>query len=90
MIGLETFVQECCLPNQRNDYVIKCSDFHNDGWHGGYLEINGKKYCENFDQGFEMFDILPNIWYNPTGIIISLFDHLSKLTMWKKSGVWQS
>ena len=70
MIGPGKFEQECCLPDHINDYAIKCHDAYGDGWHGGYLEINGEKYCENFDRGHEMFDTLPNISYNPTGMLI--------------------
>ena len=28
-------------------------DSYGDGWHGGYLEINGQKYCEDFTTGSE-------------------------------------
>ena len=27
----------------------KCS--YGDGWHGGYLEINGVRYCDDFSSG---------------------------------------
>ena len=72
-IGPETFEQECCLPDHTHYYAITCNDTYGDGWHGGYLEINGGKYCESFDEGFEMLDILPNISYDPTGMITSQF-----------------
>ena len=70
-IGPGSFEQKCCLPDHINDYAITCNDAYGDGWHGGYLEINGEKYCANFERGHKMFDILPNKWYNREGMIIS-------------------
>merc|ERR1719410_170301 len=32
-------------------YKLFCLDSYGDGWHGGYVEINGKRYCENFKTG---------------------------------------
>ena len=43
--------QKCCLPADQNEYSINCFDSSEDGWHGGYLEINGIKYCEDFLDG---------------------------------------
>jgi hypothetical protein len=28
-----------------------CRDSNGDGWEGGYIEIGGTKYCENFNEG---------------------------------------
>jgi hypothetical protein len=39
----------CCLP--AGEYELNCLDSYSDGWHGGYLEIDGAKYCESFAQG---------------------------------------
>ena len=25
-----------------------------DGWHGGYIEIDNKRYCDNFTSGSDM------------------------------------
>ena len=47
----ETFTEECCQP--RGDYELVCKCSYGDGWHGGYLEISGKKYCERFTSGKE-------------------------------------
>ena len=49
----ESYDQKCCLPvdDDKNDFVITCEDTYGDGWHGSYLEINGKKYCEQFVDG---------------------------------------
>ena len=83
MIGPGKFEQECCLPNHVQYYAITCLDAYGDGWHGGYLEINGEKYCENFDwvigKGSKMLDTLPNMFYNRDGMIIWIFDYLSNL-----------
>ena len=43
--------EECCLTPGQYELVCKCS--YGDGWHGGYLEIAGKKYCEQFNDGTE-------------------------------------
>ena len=71
-------MQECCLPDHTNDYAITCYDSYGDGWHGGYLEINGYKYCENFDRGYESLD---NLYCSTkpksTGTIISKIDELN-------------
>ena len=42
----QNFTQQCCLL--AGDYNITCNDCYGDGWRGGYLEINGTKYCETF------------------------------------------
>lgn len=42
--------KECCvIPGQ--SYVLTCIDSFGDGWHGGYIEMNGHKYCEDFTSG---------------------------------------
>ena len=38
--------QECCQAP--GTYELECKDGFGDGWHGGYLEIQGKKYCDDF------------------------------------------
>ena len=45
------FTQQCCLA--AGNHKITCKDSYGDGWHGGYLEINGVKYCEDFTNGNE-------------------------------------
>ena len=45
------FTEQCCLTG--GDYQIICKDSYGDGWHGGYLEINGQRYCEDFTIGKE-------------------------------------
>jgi len=41
--------QTCCLPQGSN--TLECKDTYDDGWHGGFVEINGNKYCEDFRSG---------------------------------------
>ena len=43
-------VEQCCQTD--GDYTLICKDSYGDGWHGGYITIEGVKYCENFDSGF--------------------------------------
>ena len=40
---------ECCQAP--GSYELTCNCSYGDGWHGGYLEIQGKKYCEGFVNG---------------------------------------
>jgi len=40
---------ECCQP--AGEYELDCQDSYGDGWHGGYIEIGGQKYCEDFTSG---------------------------------------
>ena len=43
------YQEECCLAPGK--YTLDCKDSYGDGWHGGYLEINGDKYCDGFRSG---------------------------------------
>ena len=49
----QTYTKKCCFPvdDKTEDFVISCKDTYGDGWHGGYLEINGKNYCDQFSTG---------------------------------------
>ena len=47
----QTYTMKCCLT--KGEHNLTCKDRYGDGWHGGYLEIQGKKYCENFKWGSE-------------------------------------
>jgi hypothetical protein len=40
---------ECCLPP--GEYTLECKDSYADGWHGGYITINGISYCGSFSGG---------------------------------------
>ena len=73
--------EKCCQP--KGTYQLACRDSDGDGWHGGYIEIEGKKYCENFNSGrveyhsvetpgkprFNAIFFLPNL-KNPPPIVI--------------------
>jgi len=58
----EEYNQECCLPKDVNEFTITClvedtcpgcwGDEFAGGWNGGYLEINGGKYCDDFSAGY--------------------------------------
>ena len=45
------YTQQCCQP--AGSYPVTCKDSYGDGWHGGYLKIEGKKYCKRFKNGHE-------------------------------------
>jgi len=46
----ETYEEEnCCLSPGTYTLICKCS--YGDGWHGGYVEIDGTKYCQDFTDG---------------------------------------
>ena len=46
----KTHEGECSLPS--GQYTLVCKDSYGDGWHGGFIMISGKTYCESFDSGF--------------------------------------
>ena len=48
------YTQSCKLP--AGTHNIKCKDTYGDGWHGGYLRINGAEYCKTFTNGREKSD----------------------------------
>jgi len=45
----KTVSQTCCLA--KGTYTLECKDTYGDGWHGGFVKINGKKYCGKFKNG---------------------------------------
>ena len=45
----QTYYQECCQTE--GEYSLICEDKYGDGWHGGYIEVDGKKWCEDFTSG---------------------------------------
>ena len=36
----------CCLP--AGSHTLSCVSGFEDGWEGGYLEIDGNRYCQTF------------------------------------------
>ena len=45
------YTEQCCLAP--GNYNLECKDSYGDGWHGGYIEVNGERYCESFSTGSE-------------------------------------
>ena len=45
------YTEECCLDAGK--YTLNCDDSYKDGWHGGFIEIQGKQYCEDFTEGHQ-------------------------------------
>ena len=54
-----TYNNLCCLPTRDPDFQLTCIDKWGDGWNGAYLEINGKRYCQNL-KSHEMNVSIPN------------------------------
>jgi len=54
----KNYQEECCLAPGNYNLDCKCS--WGDGWHGGYLEIDGAKYCEGFRSGHKTS--VPVVW----------------------------
>ena len=48
-LDLSTANTQCCLPP--GEYTLECKDTYGDGWHGGYITINGEDYCKTFTEG---------------------------------------
>ena len=42
-------IKVCCLNYGVNN--LKCQDAYGDGWHGGFIEVQGTQYCEKFNSG---------------------------------------
>ena len=42
----QEYPERCCLTP--GEYTLTCKDSYGDGWHGGFIEIQGNKYCEDF------------------------------------------
>ena len=55
------------------DWPVTCDDSYGDGWHGGYIEIDGNKYCDDFTTG-KLQDLL----------LIRIFVYRIKGSKWKK------
>ena len=45
-----TYIEKCKV--RPGVYTLECKDSYGDGWNGGYLEIQGIKYCEKFQCPF--------------------------------------
>ena len=52
------YKKQCWQPE--GTHPVFCQDSYGDGWHGGYLEIDGKKYCEEFKKGHGRMEVIGN------------------------------
>ena len=41
----KTTSESCCLLP--GEYTLTCKDTYGDGWHGGFIEIQGTTYCDD-------------------------------------------
>ena len=46
----KVFSEQCCLS--AGEYTLECKDSYGDGWDGGFVEIQGTRYCDKFLSGF--------------------------------------
>merc|ERR1711988_1108517 len=44
---------EACSLTE-GDYKVYCHDDYHDGWHGGFLKVDGHEFCLHFDDGHLM------------------------------------
>ena len=47
----QEYTERCCLTS--GEHTLTCKDSYGDGWHGGFMEIGGTKYCDDFQSGSE-------------------------------------
>ena len=47
-----THTERCCL--EPGEYNLVCKDAKGDGWDGAFIEINEKRYCDDFRTGFNV------------------------------------
>ena len=45
----QDYARYCCLPD--GVYNLVCRDHASDGWGGGYLTIDERRFCEHFKNG---------------------------------------
>ena len=50
------YTEQCCLTP--GNYNLECKDSYGDGWNGGYIEVNGEKYCDSFSSRSEETEII--------------------------------
>merc|ERR1712223_472589 len=48
----KNYEEECSLAP--GSYYLDCKCTYGDGWHGGYVEIDGVQYCKDFTYGYKM------------------------------------
>ena len=42
----QEYRNQCCLTP--GTYTLECKDSYGDGWHGGYIEVDGVKHCDSY------------------------------------------
>ena len=52
----QEYSSRCCLSH--GNHNLECKDAWNDGWNGGYITVDGVKFCENFNTGSVTIDIM--------------------------------
>ena len=45
----QVYTEECCLAAGK--HTLTCDDTYKDGWHGGFIAIQGEEYCKDFFDG---------------------------------------
>ena len=66
----QVYSEECCLD--AGTFTLTCDDSYKDGWHGGFITIQGKQYCEDFTDGHQQAQDI-DIAYSGSHIIYILF-----------------
>mmetsp|Transcript_76224 Transcript_76224/g.145059 ORF Transcript_76224/g.145059 Transcript_76224/m.145059 type:complete len:269 (+) Transcript_76224:51-857(+) len=53
----QSYKASCCCPLDKVEVMLQCRCSYGDGWHGGYIEINGDgvEYCKGFLSGYRDF-----------------------------------
>ena len=41
-----TYTKRCCL--EPGEYILSCQSYVPHGWNGGYIELQSKRYCDDF------------------------------------------
>ena len=66
----QAYTQTCNLPP--GNYELICSNSYGDGWHGGYIEIQGNLYCDDassFSTETHTITVTGTHMYFPDGLI---------------------
>ena len=48
LFGWDSLITKECVLQVGKLYKLHCKDSYGDGWHGGYVDIQGNRYCNNF------------------------------------------
>ena len=60
------YSQRCLLTT--GVHTLSCNDTGSNGWHGGFLEIQGNRHCQSFTHGSETTSLV-------TIIGIAIYSH---------------